>query len=191
MSWPSRLVRFGACTLSVIALTACASMDGMKVNSYAERGVDISRYRTYQFARMGSFATGDPRLDNNRFFHERMQADVETQLAAKGFARTKSARPDLLVRYHARVSQQVEVHDYGYDYMTGSARYTCDRDGCRPYIYDAGTLWIELVDPRSNKVVWGGWAEGSMDGVIDNQPWMEERIDAAVRRILEKLPQRL
>jgi hypothetical protein len=31
----------------------------------------------------------------------------------------------------------------------------------------------------------------SLDGVVDNQEWMEKRIDDAVARILAKLPRRL
>jgi hypothetical protein len=35
----------------------------------------------------------DPRLDNNPFFLRRLQADVEKELAAKGFEKTTTARP--------------------------------------------------------------------------------------------------
>jgi hypothetical protein len=34
-----------------------------------------------------------------------------------------------------------------------------------------------------------GWAEGSLDGVIEDQRWMEERIDISVERILARFPQ--
>ena len=36
--------------------------------------------------------------------------------------------------------------------------------------------------------VWRGWAEGSIEGAIDDQQWMENRIDRAVTQILAKLP---
>lgn len=62
---------------------------------------------------------------------------------------------------------------------------------CKPYVYDAGTLLLDFVDARTNKLVWRGWAERGMDGVIDNQEWMEEEIDEVVTRILERLPRRL
>jgi hypothetical protein len=39
--------------------------------------------------------------------------------------------------------------------------------------------------------VWRGWAEDSINGVIDNQEWMEQAIDQAVARILRQLPQGL
>ena len=55
-------------------------------------------------------------------------------------------------------------------------------------MYDAGTLLLDFVDARTNMMVWHGWAEGSMDRVIDNQEWMDQRIDDAVTRILQKFP---
>ena len=61
---------------------------------------------------------------------------------------------------------------------------TCD-------VYDAGTLVLDFVDTRTSKVVWRGWVQSSVAGVIDNQKWMEEKIDEAVTRILERLPRRL
>jgi hypothetical protein len=58
-------------------------------------------------------------------------------------------------------------------------------------VYDAGTLVVDLVDRRANKVIWRGWAEGSVDGMIDNQDWMEQKIDDAITRIMERLPRGL
>ena len=40
----------------------------MRVDSFTERGVDIRQYRTYEWGPADTFSTGDPRLDNNRFF---------------------------------------------------------------------------------------------------------------------------
>jgi hypothetical protein len=61
---------------------------------------------------------------------------------------------------------------------------------CKPFVFDAGTLVIDLVDAGTNKLLWRGWVEASLDSVVDNQHWMEEQIDEAVARILERLPRR-
>jgi len=124
----------------------------------------------------------DPRLDNNRFFDERVRTQVEKVLASRGFKKTTSGTPDLLVHYHASVTQEIDIRNIDREYAY------CDDADCRPYVYDTGTLFVDLVDPSTNKLVWRGWAEGSVDGVIDNQEWMEARIDDAVTRILERLP---
>jgi hypothetical protein len=155
----------------------------MNVSSYVERGLQISEYHTYNWAPADAFSTGDPRLDNNEIFQARVQTEVYKQLAARGFEQVTSGTPDLLLHYHASVTQEVEPNaaDRKYGYC----------DSCEPYVYDAGTLVIDLVDARTNKLVWRGWAEGSIRGAIDNQEWMEQRVGKAVERILERLPRSL
>ena len=182
MNMPSRLVRLAALALFTLALTGCVPV---KVNSYLERGADLTRYRTYDWGAPDSWTTGDPRLDNNPFFQERVRADVDKQLAGRGFEKTMSGRPDLRLHYHASFTQRIDTN--GLD----EARGYCDNHDCQPYVYEAGTLLLDFVDTRTNRVVWRGWAEGSVDGVIDNQQWLEQRVDDAVKRILARLPRAL
>jgi hypothetical protein len=176
----SRLRRLAAVALGALALTGCASMD---VRSFVERGADVTQYRTYNWGPADAQATGDPRLDNNPFFYERIQAGVEKQLRARGFEKTSAGTPDLLIHYHASVTQQINANGADQPYVS------CD--DCKAYVFDAGTILVDLVDARTHQLVWRGWAEGSIDGVIDDQAWMEKRIDEAVARILERLPRRL
>jgi hypothetical protein len=178
----TRLARFAAAAISALALIGCASTN---VGSYVESGANIMPYRTFNWGVAYSISTGDPRLDSNPFFLERLQADVEKQLAGRGLERTTSGTPDLLVHYHASVKQRLDVNS------TDRKDGYCRGDDCRPYVYEAGTLLLDLVDAHTNRLVWRGWAEGAVDGMIDNQDWMEKRIDEAVTRILATLPRRL
>ena len=178
----SRPRRFAALAAAAFALTSCASMN---VGSYLERENNFGRYRTYSWAPAEALETGDPRLDNNPFFHERVQADVEKQLAIRGFEKMASGVPDVLIHYHASVSQRIDVN--AVDRENG---YCDQSDGCRPYVYQEGTLLIDLVDTRTDRVVWRGWTGDTVD-VIDNQHLMEQQIDKAVARILQRLPRRL
>jgi hypothetical protein len=163
-----------------MVLTACASTN---ISSFVERGIDVRQYRTYSWGPADVQATGDPRLDNNEFFQERIRAAVEQQLSRRGFEKTAAEAPDLLIHYHASVEQQVNINGFDQRYMS------CE--DCEPYVYDAGTIVVDLVDARTHRLVWRGWAEGSIDGVIDNQAWMEKRVDEAVARIMERLPREM
>lgn len=173
---------FWALVLSALMLAGCATVN---VSSYVEGGTDIPRYHTFGWDQTDTLSTGDPRLDNNRFFDERVRAQIEKGLVGRGFNKIASGTPDLLVHYHVFVTQEIDVRNFDREYT-----YCADAD-CRPFIYDAGTLFVDLVDPLTNKVVWRGWAEGSVEGVIDNQGSMEVRVDEVVARILERLPRRL
>jgi hypothetical protein len=167
-----------ALTLPLLAVTACATMN---VDSYAERGFDPKQYRTYAWGPNDQGSTGDPRLDNNEFFDTEVKADVDRVLAAKGFVKAVG-QPDVIVHYHANFSQEIDVRNLDRDY-----RY-CEQFDCRPYVYDAGTLFIDLVDPRTNRIVWRGWAEGSVEDIIDDQDALDRRVEEAVDLIAEELP---
>lgn len=172
-------------TLIVLAM-ACASVGcaTMKVGVYAANGMDIRHYRTFDWGPADTTSTGDPRLDNNRFFDERVRTQVEKQLAARGLERAAAGIPDFFVHYHASVTQEIDISD-----LDSLASY-CEEEECRPSVYDAGTLFVDLVDPRTNTLIWRGWARGSFDGVIDDQDWMEARIDETIAQILQRLPGR-
>jgi hypothetical protein len=161
-------------------LAACAVP--IRVNSYVERGADLRRYRTFDFAPADAVPTGDPRLDGNPFFQERVRAAVETHLGTRGYERTAAGTPDFRVHVHVSVVQDIDVNEI--DQPNGY----CAPGVCRPFVYEAGTLLLDLVDAHTNKLLWRGWAESHIDGVVDNQAWMEQRIDVAVAKIMAKVP---
>jgi hypothetical protein len=164
--------------VNALTFTACAVVT---VSSFSNRGFDIGRYHTYAWGPADTHGTGDPRLDNNRFFEERVREQVDRQLAVRGFEKT-AGTPDLLVHYHASFKQQLDIRERDRQYAP------CPPADCGAFVYDAGTLVVDLVEARTETLVWRGWAEGSMDGVIDDQAWLEARVDAAVLRILKRLP---
>lgn len=174
-----RPVWFAAAAITVLALTSCA---GIRVMSYLETDADFTRYQTYNWTPVSALSTGDPRLDNNPFFNERIQTSVESHLARRGVEKSTSDAPDLLLHYHASVSQRVDVN------AVDRQRGYCDAGNCQPYVYESGTLVVDFVDRRTNRLVWRGWAEGAVDGVVDNQRWLDDRIDDAVTQILKRLP---
>jgi hypothetical protein len=169
-------------SVALAASLVFASCAPVRVDSYVGRDVDLRGYHTYAWAAPDTFSTGDPRLDNNTFFIERLQKAVDGQLRMRGFERVGAGQPDFVVHYHARVEQRLDTAELR------PAEPACQAGDCRPFVYDAGTLLIDLVDSRSNRLMWRGWAERGLEGVVDNQTWMDETIDDAVRRIMARLP---
>ena len=182
MSRLTRLGRLAAVTAAGLALGACAPL---RVNSYLERGVDFARYRSYSWRAADAFSTGDPRLDNNRFFSDRVESAVDRRLPMRGLQKAESDSADLVIHIHARVEQRLDTTGIDSEYRR------CEPTACGPTVYDAGTLLLDFIDARTNTLAWRGWAEGSLDGVIDDQRWMEETIDKAVEKILRRLPQQV
>jgi hypothetical protein len=167
--------------LGVVLAAAAAGCSSLRVNAYQPPGVDLARYRTFDWASHETFSTGDPRLDNNRFFVERVQQAVERELTLRGFERVMTA-PDVTLHIHARFDQRIREADLEPASGPGSRR------GAE--VYEAGTVLLDFVDSRTQAVAWRGWAEGAFDGVIDNQEWLDVTIDKTVAKILDRLPRR-
>jgi hypothetical protein len=166
----------------LVGLLASAACAPMQVHTYMPRGADLQKYRTYAWAPPADFATGDPRLDNNTLFLERLKGAVERQLTRKGWLATDAATADVVIHFHARIDQRLDLTD------TVERTRASEDSGGGPLVYDAGTLLLDFIERRSNTLVWRGWAEGSVDGVIDNQAWMNEKVDTAVERIFAAFP---
>jgi len=179
-----RIVRSAAVAISALALTACATT--MSVSSHVDRGLDFTRYRTWDWGPADTLPTGDPRLDNNPFFKDYVQGAVEKGLAARGLGSPSSVAPDLLIHYHASINQRINVS--GADTSHGYCYEDCNQAVVE---YEAGTLVVDIVDAKTNRVIWRGWAQDSVEGVLDDQDRMARKIDEAVTRMLARLPPKL
>jgi uncharacterized protein DUF4136 len=179
-----RLARSAALAVVTLTLTGCAT--AMTVSSHVDRGIDFTRYHSYDWGPADALPTGDARLDKDPFFQDHVQGEVEKALAARGVAGPTSATPDLLIHYHASINERLNVNrvdsNYGYCY-----------DNCAPETsaYEAGTLVLDIVDARTNRVIWRGWAQDSVEEVLNNQDRMAKKIHEAVTRMLATLPPKL
>ena len=177
-----RLLTLAAAGLAAVTLAGCAAP--MRVSAHREIGADFTQYRTYAWAPADALPTSDPRLDNNPFVKDYFEGAVERELAARGFEKAEWGTPDLLIHYHLNVRQRFYVGD-----SEGESPY-CEGSDCRGRIteYEAGTFVLDIVDGYSDKLVWRGWAQTSVDGVIDNQDWLRDHIGAAVVKMLKLYP---
>jgi hypothetical protein len=162
-------------------LAACATIS---VGADYGPAIDLQPYRTFDWGAGDTLPAGDPRLDNNPFFDARVRAAVELELAAKGIQRTASS-PDLLIHYHASVRQRVDVirSDEGRGYTFGGIN-TSEK----VFEFDEGTLILDIAEAKSKRIVWRGWAQTDVNGLLDNPREMEKRISESVRKMLALYP---
>jgi hypothetical protein len=170
----------------VVAATFAVGCATLNVSSHVERGVNFQQFVTYGWAPADSLPTGDPRLDNNPFFKDYLTGAVERELAAHGLRPATDANPDLLIHYHANVTQRFEVHG-----MEPNNYPNC-YPNCEPSIaeYEEGTIVIDVANAASGKLVWRGWAQDNMRGIIDRQDAMREHIERSVTKMFEQFPNR-
>ena len=164
-----------------LAVTACATT--MSVSSHVERGLDFSRYRSFAWGPADALPTGDPRLDQNPFFKDHVQGAVEKHLALRGIPVT-AGDADLLIHYHANITRRIDLNqaDRAYGY--------CAAGDCAPMPvdYEAGTLVLDIIDARTNRLIWRGWAQNSVEDLLHDPDRMAKTIQDGVTRMLRRLP---
>ena len=171
-----------AALASTLAVANCAST--MAVSSHVERGLDFSQYNSFSWGPADALPTGDPRLDKDPYFKDHVQGAVERQLAVRGLELAASGTPDLLIHYHANIRERLDVDriDNAYGY--------CYSGNCPPSTirYEAGTLVLDVIDARTNRLVWRGWAQHSVEDMLHDPDRMARTINQAVTRMLKRLP---
>ena len=167
--------------MTTLTLTACATMN---VSSHALTGADFAQYRTFDWGPADALPTGDPRLDRDPFFQDHLQGALEKGFAGKGFERVSAGTPDLLIHYHANISRRIDIN------RLDSERGYCYGDDCqvRTVEIEAGTLVVDVIDASTNRLVWRGWAQHSVQDMLNDRDRMEQKINEAVTRMLEQLP---
>ena len=164
------------------AVAGCAA--AVTSGAYFGPEVNLSAYDTYAWGPADALPTGDPRVDNNEFFDAQVRAAVERHLHAKGLRKVASDSAVLLIHYHATVDEKLDVftvdRDYGYYSGYGLEDHV--------EVYEEGTLLVDMVDPESNTLVWRSWAQTNIEGLLDDQSRMEERIDEGVAKMFAQFP---
>lgn len=156
----------------------------MTAGSHAQRGLDLTKFRTYDWGPADELPVADPRLDRNPSFNDHLQGAVEKGLAARGFERSTSGPPDLSVHYHASITQRIDVNrfDRRYGYCYG--------EDCNVTVveFETGTLVLDFVDTRTKRVVWRLWAGLDVKHLLDDPDTMANGINEAVSRMFDRLP---
>lgn len=178
----ARFVQLGAVMVFGVAVVGCATT--MTVSSNVRDGLDIASYRTYDWSPADALPTGDARLEEDPVFQDQLQGAVEKQLAIRGITLSDSGTPDLLIHYHANIDTRIDVNrterEYGY----------CQGVDCDSWVieYEAGTLVLDVIDARTNQLLWRGWAQDSVADALGNEDRMAQTINEAVTRMMARFP---
>jgi len=162
---------------ALIALVAC----GPYVRSDFDPAVDFTRFKTY--AQVPPPERGDKeRVPVGPFLDGRIRAALDRELPLRGLVKAEGADSDLLVGYYLVLRDRVDwgfVSTYwGWGWVGVSPV---------PYSYTEGSLIVDLVDAKSRRLVWRGWATDALDPLGDPIR-AQKRVDVAIAKILEKCP---
>jgi uncharacterized protein DUF4136 len=178
-------MRVSASAAVVIVACAIAGCAPIRVSSHVDRERDFTRYRTFDWGPADALPAGDARLERDAFFQDHVQGAIERNMAARGFERAAATvEPDVRVHFHAVIDRRLDVNRI--DYQSGY----CGSSDCQAGVleYEEGTLVIDMIDVRTNRLVWRGWAQNSVEGVLGNQDRLARKIEDAVRLMFTRLP---
>ncbi len=176
-----RALPLSVALLSLALLTACRSYS---VNYDYDVTASYGRYRTFDYYTSKKGTGGTTTL-----MDKRVRAAVEKELQAKGFAMETKGDPDFLVTYYPIVqNRKVRTNarmgmGWGYRPFYGGVSTTTSQ----VRNYKEGSIVIEIVDFKTNQLIWQGAAEGALTG-LNNPEDADEVVPKAVRDILAKFP---
>jgi hypothetical protein len=183
----NRLLTAAALLLFVSALAGCAPFT---VRSDYDPQATFTGLHTYEWSLRSkdlSAAPRDPRIDND-LTDSRVRRAVDAALAEKGYVLAKPAPPDFRVSYYIAIEPKLDVTAIPATYGYGLGWY-----GAPGYSdvyvdqYEQGTLFLDVIDPKTNAMVWRGSASARVTPDLTPEE-REKRINDAVRAILAKFP---
>ena len=172
--------------LLLVALAGCMTTREARVESdYSYRG-NFRHYRTYDFVTGSGLTSDSSRLGQS------LREAIQQRLLAQGY-RLARRKPDMLVNF--RVYQgDMNFHGFALEdlsqWIKRNIEETDDtpkdeRQGYQPVrlLLAEGTLLLTLIDVKTNRAVWNGYASGV---TVPEGPMGEIVLRRSVRSILDR-----
>jgi hypothetical protein len=175
--------------LSGLILSSCSSAN---VATSIDNTIDFASYRT--FAWLPDSSWQETKYDN-AILQRNVEQEVVRLLKVKGYA-VDTLRADFLVHHHVTVENRtrlVQAPNYRYTPNMFMGRYgyyysmyqpMMIRNSFREVEYREGTLIVDVIDSKQQRLVWRGWSEEPLEGVAD----FERSLQSRVQEILAKFP---
>lgn len=184
----------------VLAMGLILGSCGPKISTDKKAKVDLENFSSYAF--LPNQDTIKTSVYNNREVNELVIGQINEHMKEQNY-RLDRAQPDLLVFYHLMMEEATAVNsnpvytNYSYykpGYYIGpyyrdfayNNYYTIPRlsgEHIKQVPYKEGTLVIDLIDRRSNEIIWRGTANDMISpGELDSE------IRAYVNAIFEAFP---
>jgi len=156
-------------------LFSCSSI---YVISDHDATIDFKSYKTFAYLKSGIDKAEISDLDKRRILKS-----IDLELESKGL--NKSKNPDLLITFSTNSKEKIYINT---DYLYSNWHYN-------PYFFGPmrsfpinqieGTLYINLIDSKTKKLIWQGKGRGGLSDYIKNR---DEKISAFVSEILNNFP---
>jgi hypothetical protein len=166
--------------VSILALAACSPE--IRVYSDHDPAYQVKNFRTFDWGQKTDIEVNRNALHYNELNDKRIKSAILRELSVRRYLMAE-ANPDVVIHYHIIIDDQSVVSTEPFGYFYGPY-WTQLRT--HVYSYREGTLIIDLMDPKTNNLVWRGWATAAIDTIVPEQT--EEMINRAVAKIFRRFP---
>lgn len=144
-----------------------------------DTSADFKSYKTFAYLKSGIDKAEISDLDKRRILKS-----IDLELTSKGL--NKSKNPDLLITFSTNAKEKIYINT---NYLYSSWHYNpyLFNPMMRPYPINQteGTLYINLIDAKTKKLIWQGKGRGGLNEYVKNR---DEKITHFVSEILNKFP---
>lgn len=176
-----------------------AFLPAQKIDVDYQKGTDFSQYQTYGWAELDRLPIiraeigGEGKLTDQEL-DRRIRSLVEEQLARKGFQKAVGTDPDFRVSYLAVAKFDLSksgidagAAGYGARLPDGHWRPFYDRPDAYSYaLVRQGSLAIDILDAKTNALVWRGTARQT----FEKPQQVQKKLGKVVEKIMRKFPPR-
>lgn len=171
----------------LVAVTIMAVSCSPQIRVYSDHDPEyhVKNFKTFDWGQKANIEANKNPLHYNELNDKRIKAALLRELTSHGYARVEF-NPDLIIHYHIIVDDQsiVTTQPYGYFYGPYWMRMRTN-----VYSYREGTLIIDLMDPKTNSLVWRSWATADLNTITPDQT--EDIINRAVSKMFRRFPNSL
>ena len=184
--------------LLLVAIVTAGCGSSVSVTSDYDETTDFSQYKTFSY--YGWADNSDKIL--TQFDKDRIESAVKNEFAKRGITSNQD-NGDAIISLYVVVDQKTSYssytdhynngmyggmyagryryrYGYGAGYGMGSSTTTTTENN-----YAVGTLIVDVFDAKDKKQIWQGVGKKTID---DNKGKREERINAAVAKIMKEYP---
>lgn len=162
-------------TLSLaVTLIACSST--LQVNTDYAPGTDFSKYKTFT-VKHGAAA-------QNAIAVQRFELSITNALTARGLTPVADGA-DLNVFDHFVLGKDTQLNSYGYGGWGG--RWGGGMQTTQVQEIPTGTVVVDLVDTKTNKMVWRGIAKDELSTTATPEE-RQQKSDAAAQQLFANFP---
>jgi hypothetical protein len=163
-------------------ITFCFFACSLKIYSDYDHDISFNNYKTFGWPDQEKLKIKTEPLSYNELMDKVIKREVDLQLNTKGYSFSES-HPDLIMHYHIVLESWTGSNLGSFDYLYDSywLNRTIDLDE-----YRKGTLIIDLADPKTDFLVWRGWAINFNGKKKPEQ--IENQVKKVAQIIFEKFP---